>query len=240
MSAKEVRIVDSSRSNNNTAGSSSFEIPSTWVINDSDDEMTTTTEPRSSSAGLRGTEADDANMEVPPPEQTEGFAANPDSEGDIVIPEFTQHVNTRGHQAICEVLLPALFVVLRDPSMQHMSPRDHVRMACQSFLSEQYFQFSLTTELLLFYLFFGSCISFKNYINPRGTLLRHPTDSPTKMWLMLGRNSGASMTSTRANVQQKIKYLGEVFNFGPFYIPYGYLLQQSLHRLGLFGLMAPH
>ncbi len=125
------------------AGSSSFEIPSTWVINDSEDEMTTTTEPQSSGAGLRGTGGEDANMEASPPEPTEGFAANPDSEGDVVIPEFTMHVKTRGHQAICEILLPALFSVLRDPSMQHLSPRDHVRKACQSLLPElkQYLQY---------------------------------------------------------------------------------------------------
>lgn len=45
-------------------------------------------------------------------------------------PVFSPLVNSKGHQQICEILLPVLLEVLRDEKYALKGPRDQVREAC--------------------------------------------------------------------------------------------------------------
>ena len=67
----------------------------------------------------------------PMPEADQGNQPEPPK-----IPEFSPHVNTAGHKAICSTFLPVLVSVLGDDAWRSKPPREQVRRACQRFMPD--------------------------------------------------------------------------------------------------------
>ena len=62
--------------------------------------------------------------EPEPPNQSD------QEEEETTLPKIDPHVKSEGHQKICDVFLPELFRVLKDPRYATKAPRDQVKETC--------------------------------------------------------------------------------------------------------------
>lgn len=62
---------------------------------------------------------------------------------------FMPRVQTRGHQEICNILLPVLLQVMKDSQWSTRTPREQVREACYRIISLQ------SSNMFIVLLFFG-------------------------------------------------------------------------------------